>query len=102
MKKHLTQQRRVALEGKPTKMQTRELILMLQIKQAMEGNRRAIEYVLGNAARLFAEREPVAEGGTSSHPRDLDTHDQAILKALQEMLLADVHSRQPADRVDEP
>lgn len=88
LKKHLTQVRPVAIEGKQTKLQVRELVLMLRVKEALSGNRRSADYVLAEAARLFSERVATAEHGSPLAWRDIDEHDRAILEAFQAALLA--------------
>lgn len=86
LKKHLTQVRPVAIEGKQTKMQNRELVLMMRMKEALSGNRHAADYVLTQAARLFSERADAEGKGAALLPDD--AHDRAILEALEAALLA--------------
>jgi hypothetical protein len=89
LRKHLSQRRSVAIEGKSTKVQARELLIMLRVKEALSGNRHAADYVLSEAARLFNERERSSSEDVASSPVDVDAHDQAILDALKAALNAD-------------
>jgi hypothetical protein len=98
LRKHLSQRRSVAIEGKSTKVQARELLIMLRVKEALSGNRHAADYVLSEAARLFNERERSSSEDVASSPVDVDAHDQAILDALKATLNAgSVHDDQSDD-----
>lgn len=85
LRKHLTEAHTVARNGTQTKAQTRELVLMLRVKAALSGDRRAQDYVLAEASRLFAERRDATDR-TPDEAVDMDEHDRAMLEALRDTL----------------